>query len=140
MITMLETADDIRSLTVQALRDAHAGFVEFAGRIDACCAAFEDGKDERGRAELACLTGPLSDFAHFCRLVMANCGDCLSDGSSSRMAVANQKLEHALRAVVDEAEDGNPIGIADACRIDLSDALGDYEALFPAMADELEQL
>jgi len=138
MIMPLETNEDLRSLTARALREAEAGFAEFARRIAACCAAFEDGKDNRGREELAALTAPIGDFARFCNLVMANCGDCLTEASLSRMTRANHKLEHALHAVVAEAEDDNPLGIGDACRFDLTDALEDYRELFPTMAMELD--
>jgi hypothetical protein len=139
MIMPLETNEDIRSLTAQALRDAEAGFAEFARRIDACCTAFEDGRDSSGREALAALTGPIGDFARFCNLVMANCGESLTATSLSRMTRANHKLEHALHAVVAEAEDDNPLGIGDACRFDLAEALEDYRTLFPTMAMELDR-
>lgn len=139
MIKPMETCEDIRSLTARALREAEPGFVEFARRIEICCAAFEDGRDERGHEELAALTGPIGDFARFCNLVMANCREDLTDRSLHRMTQANHKLEHALHAVVAEAEDGNPVGIGDACRFELAEALEDYRALFPAMALELDR-
>ena len=134
------TADhDIRSLTVQALRDAGPSFDEFDRQIDQCCTAFEDGKDDRGQAVLACLANPLGEFAGFCRAIMGNCGHELPTSTAERMFAAGRRFEGALQAILGEVEEQNFIGVGDACRFDLAEALRDCRQLFPVMAEQLER-
>ena len=138
-MTRTEAQIRMRDLTAQALREAAPGFDEFERRIEVCTVALEDGADREGREALARLVQPLHEFALFCRNVIANCGAGLPDAMRREFHTANQKLGQALAAIVEEAEDENPIGVSDACRLDLADALDAYQVLFPKMAAELEQ-
>lgn len=127
----------IKQLSIRALRDAEPGFDEFTARINACCEAFEDGDDEAGNEHLAQLVKPLSEFATFCHTVLTNCHPWLEPATVDRFTTANAKLEEALHTIVGEAEDENPSGIADACRVELTDALAEYQTLFPGISAEL---
>ena len=129
---------DLRTLTINALREGTAGLDAFDDLFKRCSDAFEQGDDKAGHKQIAELLGHLRDFAVFCGAILEHSQAWIPASSVDELTAANQVFERTLHALLSGYEAGDVISVADVLRIDFCDVMNRYRGLFPRLAQQME--
>lgn len=129
---------ELKVITVQALKDASEGIAELKDNIEECSDRFEEGNDSCGIAGLGMLTEKLQEFAEFCGAIMKNCSVWVPADLSAELINLGAIFEKVLNEVIQSTADEDYIELADVLRLDLLKLLTEYNAHFSAMAKDLE--
>ena len=131
---------DLTRQTIAALEDGIPGLSQFCTHFASCSDLFEEGQDQAARHQLAAVIPPLRDFAGFCDAILENSLQHLPQVPLQPLASLNGRLEATVSTLLETAETGDVIGLADVLRLDLCEVMRAYEYEFRTLAEHWKEV
>jgi len=130
-------SQDQLDFTVETLKNTGEGIEEFRKTFTKASDAFEDGRDSEGFQTIRDIHPHLQEFANFCGTLRTQCENWLSEDDLRGLDDLNQKFSQCLTTLIEAMENGDVLEIADLLRADLSEIIGNYNAVFSDIRDKL---